>query len=65
MHSSNELVRRIAVKRWKKLYDIQKNPEEKFFDTSQTRYKSIQWECPDGPMYGKLIQGKLMEKPRD
>ena len=46
MHSSNELVRRIAVKRWKKLYDIQKNPEEKFFDTSETRYKSIQLECP-------------------
>lgn len=46
MHSTNEIVRRTAIKKWKNLYDKQKNPEERFFDIRKPQYRSIQLECP-------------------
>lgn len=46
MHSDNKLVRQIASKKWKQLYDKQKDPEEKFFDTRKIEYRNIQLECP-------------------
>jgi deferrochelatase/peroxidase EfeB len=39
-------VRQAAKKKWKKLYDQQKDPERKFFDPGQTQFKGIQIECP-------------------
>jgi Dyp-type peroxidase family len=46
MHSDNEIVRQIALKKWKRLYDKQKDPEEKFFDSRKSQHRSIQLECP-------------------
>ena len=43
---SEKFVQQAAKKKWKKLYDQQKDPERKFFDSSQTQFKGIQLECP-------------------
>lgn len=44
--SENPLIRNQARKRWKKLYDEQKDPDRKFFDPKQQQYRNIQIECP-------------------
>jgi Dyp-type peroxidase family len=46
MHSDNKIIRERAIKEWKNYYSIQKDPQRKFFDDSQTQYRSIQIECP-------------------
>ena len=46
MHSNNELTRNAAVRKWKKLYDQQKDPEVKFYDPARTQFRNIQVECP-------------------
>jgi len=46
MHSTNESIRQSAVKKWKSLYNKQKDPEEKFFDVRKPQYRRIQLECP-------------------
>jgi Dyp-type peroxidase family len=46
LHSNNELIRQTAKRKWKILYDQQKDPERKFFNSTQTQFKSIQLECP-------------------
>jgi Dyp-type peroxidase family len=46
MHSNNENVRRTAIKKWKRLYDQQKDPEIKFFDPIRRQYGGIQLQCP-------------------
>jgi len=43
---SDKLVQQAAKKKWKKLYNQQKDPERKFFDPRQTQFKGIQLECP-------------------
>ena len=43
---SEKFVQQAAKKKWKKLYDQQKDPERKFFYSSQTQFKGIQLECP-------------------
>jgi Dyp-type peroxidase family len=44
--SKNPFIRNRARSTWKKLYDEQKDPDRKFFDPKQQRYKNIQIECP-------------------
>lgn len=44
--STNEVIRRAAIKKWKKLYNQQKFPDTKFYDPVQTQFKRIQLECP-------------------
>ena len=39
---SDNLVQQVAKKKWKKLYNQQKDPERKFFNPSQTQFKGIQ-----------------------
>jgi Dyp-type peroxidase family len=46
MHSENLVVREQAIRKWKKLYQEQKDPDTKFFEAKQSRYKEIQLECP-------------------
>jgi Dyp-type peroxidase family len=46
LHSDNEYIRQVARRKWKILYDQQKDPERKFFDPAQTQFKRIQLECP-------------------
>lgn len=46
LHSNNPLIRGPAMKKWKKLYNEQKDPEKKFFSPNQTQYKNIQANCP-------------------
>ena len=46
LHSNNEFTRHVAKKKWKKLYDQQKDPERKLFDPTETQFKGIQLECP-------------------
>jgi Dyp-type peroxidase family len=46
LHSENQIVREQAKKRWKKLYDEQKDPDRKFFDPNLRQYKDIQLQCP-------------------
>jgi Dyp-type peroxidase family len=46
LHSEDPVVRETARKLWKRLYDEQKDPDRKFFDPNQGRYKNIQLQCP-------------------
>ena len=46
MHSDEPLVRERALKKWRRLYKVQQNPETKFFDNNNTQFKNIQLECP-------------------
>jgi deferrochelatase/peroxidase EfeB len=46
MRSDNRTVRDRAVKEWKRYYNMQKDPNTKFFDESQIQYRNIQMECP-------------------
>ena len=46
MLSENLFIRNRARKKWKKLYDEQKDPDRKFFDPKQQQYRNIQIECP-------------------
>ncbi len=46
LQSENPLIRNNALKRWKKLYDEQKDPDIKFFDPKHQKYRNIQIECP-------------------
>ena len=46
LHSDNIVVREKAKKLWKRLYDEQKDPENKFFDPNLRQYKDIQIQCP-------------------
>lgn len=46
LHSEIPIVKERATKRWKKLYDEQKDPDRNFFDPRQRQYKNIQFECP-------------------
>ena len=46
LHSDNEFIRQVAKRKWEMLYEQQKDPERKFFDTTQTQFKGIQMECP-------------------
>jgi Dyp-type peroxidase family len=46
LHSEEPNTRRQAMRRWKKLYDEQKDPGKRFFDSSQTQYLNIQTSCP-------------------
>lgn len=44
--SKNVFIRNRARSKWKKLYDEQKDPDRKFFDPKQQKYRNIQIECP-------------------
>ena len=44
--SENQFIRNRARRIWKKLYDEQKDPDRKFFDTTQRQYRNIQLQCP-------------------
>jgi Dyp-type peroxidase family len=46
MHSDDPVVRQPAVKKWKRLYRQQQDPETRFFDDNKTQFKNIQLECP-------------------
>jgi Dyp-type peroxidase family len=48
MRSENQSIRQQALRTWKKLYDEQKDPDRKFFDTKQRQYRDIQLQCPVG-----------------
>ena len=46
MYSDDPLVRDPALKKWRRLYKEQKDPETRFFDNNKTQFKNIQLECP-------------------
>jgi Dyp-type peroxidase family len=46
MRANNEIIRRRAISKWKKLYNQQKFPDTKFYDPAQTQYRGIQLGCP-------------------
>ena len=46
LHSEDAVIRESAFKKWKTLYNEQQDPEKKFFDSNQQRYRNIQLECP-------------------
>ncbi len=46
LRSDDAIIRDSAIKRWKTLYKEQQNPEKRFFDSNQPRYRNIQLECP-------------------
>jgi Dyp-type peroxidase family len=46
LQSDDPLIRNPAMKKWKRLYDEQSDPEKRFFDNNQLQYKNIQLECP-------------------
>ena len=46
LQSENPYIRNRARGTWKKLYDEQKDPDRKFFNPKQQRYRNIQIECP-------------------
>jgi Dyp-type peroxidase family len=44
--SENTVIRNKALSKWKKLYEEQRDPDQKFFDPKQQKYRNIQLECP-------------------
>jgi Dyp-type peroxidase family len=46
MRSDNRIMRDRALKEWKRYYNMQKDPNTRFFDESQIQYRNIQMECP-------------------
>jgi Dyp-type peroxidase family len=46
MQSANPMIRASAMKKWKKLYDEQKDPDKKFFTANEVHYRNIQANCP-------------------
>lgn len=46
LRSENPILREQAKKRWKRLYNEQKDPDRKFFDPRLSQYKEIQVQCP-------------------
>ena len=46
LHSEDAVIRESAFKKWKTFYEEQQDPEKKFFDSNQPRYRNIQLECP-------------------
>jgi Dyp-type peroxidase family len=46
MASDNDLLRRRAIRKWRKLYNQQKDPDTKFYDQAKIQFKRIQLECP-------------------
>jgi Dyp-type peroxidase family len=44
--SEDPLVRKTAIARLRKLLDEQSDPEKRFFDSQESRFKNIQLECP-------------------
>jgi Dyp-type peroxidase family len=46
MHSDDPIVRERALKKWKKLYKEQQDPEKRFFDNNINQFKNIQLQCP-------------------
>ena len=46
LHSSDTSIRKRAMAKWKSLLDEQKNPEYRFYDGKDPRFKDIRVECP-------------------
>jgi Dyp-type peroxidase family len=46
MNSNNENIRKRAIAKWKNLYNQQKFPDTKFYDSAQIQFRGIQLECP-------------------
>ena len=46
LQSDDPGTREVAMKRWKALFNEQRDPEVRFYDSNQPRFKNIQLECP-------------------
>jgi Dyp-type peroxidase family len=46
LQSDDPRTREVAMNRWKALFNEQRNPEARFYDSNQPRFKNIQLECP-------------------